>query len=261
MKQKYLVTGGSGFIGTNLAREVLKRGHPLMVFDNLSRLGCAANLDWLRTFGNFEYFHGDIRVESDIAKAVRDFKPDVVFHLAGQVAMTTSVARPQHDFAINGIGTVNLLEALRLFCPDARMTLSSSNKVYGRMKGIALEEGKTRYFAPGYEKGFDEELGLDFETPYCCSKGVADQYALEYARTFNLNTVVFRHSTVFGGRQFASFDQGWVTWFAMKALEQKSGKGEAFTISGDGKQVRDVLFIDDLIDCYFMAVDQMDRVR
>lgn len=252
---RYLITGGCGFLGSNLASEVLRRGDQLFVFDNLSRAGSAQNLEWLRTLGKFTFYHGDIRTSNDIERIVQEVNPDVVFHLAGQVAMTTSLQDPRKDFEINVIGSHNLLESLRKHAPKAIVIYSSTNKVYGDLEYFQYDEMKTRYEVRGLEYGFDETVGLDFRSPYGCSKGAADQYMLDYARNFGIQTIVFRHSSIFGGRQFSTYDQGWVGWFVRQALLTKSGQlKETFTISGDGKQVRDVLFASDLIQCYFAAV-------
>jgi CDP-paratose 2-epimerase len=256
---KYLITGGCGFLGSNLAQEVLNRDEDLYIFDNLSRLGSAENLNWLKGFGQFKFMHGDIRSFNDIENVVKQVKPDVVFHLAGQVAMTTSISDPRKDFEINVIGSHNLLEAIRNHSPNSTLIYSSTNKVYGDLEHFQYEEGLTRYVAKDFKDGFDESIGLDFRSPYGCSKGGADQYMLDYARNFNLNTIVFRHSSIFGGRQFSTFDQGWVGWFVLQALLQKEGKLEKpITISGNGKQVRDVLFASDLVNCYFKAAESIE---
>lgn len=252
---RYLITGGCGFLGSNLAAEVLKKGDELFVFDNLYRPGTELNLKWLQSLGNFKFYHSDIRSNNDVEYAVRDCKPDVVFHLAGQVAMTTSLDNPRFDFEVNVIGGNNILEAIRKYAPEAIVTYSSTNKVYGELEWIEYDETETRYKAKGYDKGFDELVPLDFQSPYGCSKGATDQYMLDYAKMFGLKTIVFRHSSIFGGRQFATADQGWIGWFVKQALDIKSGiLTEPFTMSGTGKQVRDVLFADDLIKCYFSAI-------
>jgi CDP-paratose 2-epimerase len=257
---RYLITGGCGFLGSNLASEVLKRGEELFVFDNLSRSGSAQNLDWLKTLGEFTFFHGDIRLNNDIERVVQDIKPDVVFHLAGQVAMTTSLQNPRRDFEVNVVGSLNLLESLRKHAPNATVIYSSTNKVYGDLEDYEYIESPSRYVAKGLEFGFDEKVALDFRSPYGCSKGAADQYMLDYARNFGIKAIVFRHSSIFGGRQFSTYDQGWVGWFVSQALLAKAGQLEKpFTISGDGKQVRDVLFASDLINCYFLAAGAVEH--
>lgn len=259
---KYFITGGCGFLGSNLAAEVLNKGHELFIFDNLYRTGSDINLAWLKTQGEFKFYKGDTRVYNDLEVAIKDSKPDVIFHLAGQVAMTTSIENPRFDFEVNVLGGNNLLECVRKYAPEAIVTYSSTNKVYGDFDWIDFEESKTRYIAKGYEKGFDEKVPLNFQSPYGCSKGATDQYMLDYAKLFDLRTVVFRHSSIFGGRQFATADQGWIGWFIKQALDQKSGTlKQPFTISGTGKQVRDVLFADDLINCYFKAIENIQTVQ
>ena len=259
---KYLITGGCGFLGSNLAEETLKRGHELMILDNLSRKGSRSNLRWLQSKGEFRFLQEDIQSSAVPEKIILDFQPDVIFHLAGQVAMSTSLANPKLDFEINTLGSHNLLEAVRQYRPSCQILFSSTNKVYGELESILYEENATRYSCPEYPDGFDERLPLNFHTPYGCSKGAADQYMLDYARMFRLNTVVFRHSSVFGFRQFSTSDQGWVGWFIQQALEtQKYPNREPFTICGNGKQVRDVLFIKDLVRCYFKASEMIDQTR
>ncbi|WP_333873901.1 GDP-mannose 4,6-dehydratase [Methylobacter sp.] len=259
---KLLITGGCGFLGSNLAEDALSRGDELTIFDNLYRNGSRENLVWLQGQGNFRFEHGDIRNQNDITRVVQSFKPDAIFHLAGQVAMTTSIANPRMDFEVNVVGTHNLLEAVRLYAPDATVVYSSTNKVYGDLEQYAYQETDTRYECIDRPEGFDETTSLEFHSPYGCSKGAADQYMLDYARIFGLKTVVFRHSSMYGGRQFATYDQGWVGWFCQKAVEAKQAVAkEPFTISGTGKQVRDVLHADDMKRLYMAAVNNIDTVK
>lgn len=259
---KLLITGGCGFLGSNLAADALERGDELMVFDNLYRNGSRENLAWLQGQGSFVFEHGDIRNSNDVARAVAAFKPDAVFHLAGQVAMTTSIANPRMDFEVNAMGTHNLLEAVRLHAPQAVLVYSSTNKVYGDLEQFTYSESPTRYVCNERPNGFDETTHLEFHSPYGCSKGAADQYMLDYARIFKLKTVVFRHSSMYGGRQFATYDQGWVGWFCQKAVEAKRGTAAApFTISGSGKQVRDVLHGDDMKRLYRAALANIDQAQ
>lgn len=255
---KLLITGGCGFLGSNLAAEALRRGDELLIFDNLSRQGANENLAWLRGQGAFRHVHGDIRNLNDVIRVVEEFRPEAVFHLAGQVAMTTSIANPRLDFEINVLGSFNLLEAVRLFAPQAAVIYSSTNKVYGDLEQYAYQETSTRYECVDRPQGFDEQTPLDFHSPYGCSKGAADQYMLDYARIFGLRTMVFRHSSMYGGRQFATYDQGWVGWFCQKAAEAARGDKAPFTISGTGKQVRDVLHAEDMVRLYFAAVERVD---
>ena len=258
---KLLITGGCGFLGSNLAAYAISRGVDLVVFDSLYRAGSLENLAWLKGQGSFRHVHGDIRNQNDIMRLMMEFRPDAVFHLAGQVAMTTSIANPRMDFEVNVIGSHNLLEAVRLYCPDATVVYSSTNKVYGDLEQYEYEETPTRYVCTDRPRGFDEATSLEFHSPYGCSKGAADQYMLDYARIYGLKTVVFRHSSMYGGRQFATYDQGWIGWFCQKAVEAEAGLSSEFTISGSGKQVRDVLHADDMIKLYFQTLERIDQIK
>jgi CDP-paratose 2-epimerase len=260
--KKALVTGGCGFVGSNLTARLLARGMAVTVLDNLSRHGSADNLSWLQSLGAFAFVKEDVCNPGVLDKLISEDQPDVVFHLAGQVAMTTSLANPRRDFEINVVGSINLLEAVRQYNPETAIIYASSNKVYGDLEGLKLKEEALRYTTPTHPEGVDESFSLDFQTPYGCSKGAADQYMLDFARVFNLNTIVFRHSTIYGGRQFATFDQGWVGWFCQQALlSQANPEREPFTISGDGKQVRDLLYIDDAVDCYIRGAENISKAR
>ena len=259
---KYLITGGCGFLGSNLARKILDESDDdLFVVDNLYREGSKKNLEWLKTFGVFDYFHIDIRNHAAVERVIKTVKPDVIFHLAGQVAMSSSISDPKFDFDVNAGGTLNLLESVRKNSVDSAVIFSSTNKVYGDLVDLRYVEHTTRYQAIDYPDGFNEELKLDFHTPYGCSKGTADQYMLDYARIFGLKTVVFRHSSIFGERQYPTFSQGWVGWFCQNALETKMGRLDNFTIAGDGKQVRDVLHINDATRLYLEVSKQIDVVK
>lgn len=258
----WLVTGGCGFVGSNVAARLIEHGAPVVVFDNLARVGSEANLAWLRTLGPFTFVRGDIRDAEAIRAVVADHEPDAVCHLAGQVAMTTSVENPRLDFETNALGSFNLLEAVRRHAPRAAVVYASSNKSYGDLGWLPLREEALRYSAPDHPDGVDERAPLDFHTPYGCSKGAADQYMLDYARVYGLHTVVFRHSTMYGGRQFATFDQGWVGWFCQQAIATRQDPGRPpFTIAGDGKQVRDLLYVDDAVDAYLAAARHRDVAR
>jgi CDP-paratose 2-epimerase len=259
---KYLITGGCGFLGSNIASEILRRGDELVIFDSLYRFGSSQNLDWLRTQGQFEYIHGDIRNTNDVERTIKEHNPDVIYHLAGQVAMTTSIADPRMDFEVNVGGSFNLLNAVRLYSPESSIVYSSTNKVYGDLEQFTYEETDTRYRCQEKPNGFDENVNLDFHSPYGTSKGSADQYMLDFARIYGLKTVVFRHSSMFGGRQFATYDQGWIGWFTQQAINIKNAtQKEPFTISGNGKQVRDIAHADDMVALYLKASKKIDSIK
>lgn len=249
----YIVTGGCGFVGSSLAAELLRRDQRVTVFDNLSRVGCYDNLSFLHTLGPLDFVHGDIRSQSDVLGLFRLKNVQCIFHLAGQVAMTTSVREPRADFDTNVVGTMNVLEAVRSLSPETTVVYASSNKVYGEISGLRLKEEEYRYSPEGGNPRIAEDTPLSFRTPYGCSKGSADQYVLEYFRSYSLRTVVFRHSTIYGGRQFSTFDQGWVSWFCKQALLSASDSRHRFTVNGDGKQVRDLLHVNDAVQCYLAA--------
>jgi CDP-paratose 2-epimerase len=261
MAERWLITGGCGFVGSNLAASLLEDGHEVVALDNLSRFGSTDNLAWLRErasrpgAGRLTFAHADTRSRSDVDDALERHAAGLtaVAHVAGQVAMTTSIERPRHDFEVNAGGALNVLEAIRRFAPKVAVLFSSTNKVYGDLRQFRHEEGATRWTLPDQPHGVDESVALEFHSPYGCSKGAADQYFLDYHRIFGLKTVVFRHSSMYGGRQFATYDQGWVGWFVEQVL-----KGAHFTISGDGKQVRDLLHADDLVTCYRQAAAHIE---
>ncbi len=257
---KILVIGGCGFLGSNLAAHGIKEGYNISILDNLSRVGATQNLKWLESIGKFTYIHGDIRNRNDIENIIKNGNYEAVFHLAGQVAMTTSIADPYKDFQTNAMGTFHVLDAIRKYSPETVMMFSSTNKVYGDLEQYHYRETEQRYICDEWPNGFDETIPLDFRSPYGCSKGAADQYMLDYSRIYGIKTVVFRHSSMYGGRQFATYDQGWIGWFCQKALEIKWNKNTApFTISGNGKQVRDILHADDMIRLYYTALHHSSK--
>jgi len=259
---KYLVTGGCGFLGSNISSELLRQGHELIVFDSLYRFGSYQNLEWLKKQGEFEFIHGDIRNTNDVEKIILLHKPDVIYHLAGQVAMTTSIDDPRRDFEVNVCGSFNILNAVRLYSPESAIIYSSTNKVYGDLEQFRYRETETRYECVDKPIGFDETINLDFHSPYGASKGSADQYMLDFARIYGLKTAVFRHSSMFGGRQYSTADQGWLGWFTQKAFEIKSGNdNELFTISGNGKQVRDLLYASDCVSLYLKAAEKIEDIK
>jgi len=248
-----LITGGAGFIGSNYAERVLKQGQNLTIYDNLSRKGAEENLTWLKNaFGEAVHFiKGDIRDYEHLSDAVKT--SDVIVHLAAQVAVTSSVTDPRFDFEVNALGTLNVLEAARLNGRNPVVLYASTNKVYGEMSDIEVLEGVDAYGYAEYPNGITENNQLDFHSPYGCSKGTGDQYMRDYYRIYGLRTIVLRQSCIYGPRQFGVEDQGWIAWFIIAALA-----GRQITIYGDGKQVRDVLYIDDLLNCYDLAVDKID---
>lgn len=258
---KLLILGGCGFLGSNLASYGIERDYQVTVFDNLSRLGSSQNLEWLKSLGDFTFIHGDTRNKNDVETLIKNGQFDACFHLAGQVAMTTSIENPYKDFQINTMGALNLLDSIRKYSPHTAVFFSSTNKVYGDLENYTYDETETRYLCREFPKGFDESVPLDFRSPYGCSKGAADQYMLDYYRIFGIKTTVFRHSSMYGSRQFATYDQGWIGWFVQKAIEKyQNPKCEPFTISGNGKQVRDILHAKDMIRLYYTALEHVDQV-
>jgi CDP-paratose 2-epimerase len=254
---KILVIGGAGFIGCNVAEFYAAKGDLVLILDNLSRKGSALNMQYLtEKYRNVGFVYGDIRNSYDIYPVFRFHHFDIVFHFAAQVAVTTSVARPKEDFDINALGTLNILEAMRNTDSKAVLVYSSTNKVYGEMLELSIIEVNGRYQYKDVPEGISEKFLLDFHSPYGCSKGSADQYVIDYSRIYGLKTVVFRQSCIYGYRQFGIEDQGWVAWFTIAAAF-----GKKITIYGDGKQVRDVLFIDDLINAYDLAVNNVEIVN
>ena len=251
-----LITGGAGFVGTNLAAAFARRGEAVMVFDNLSRPGVESNLAWLRDqFPELVAFRqADVRDREAVRRAVGGAR--AVFHLAAQVAVTTSLTDPTYDFEVNAYGTLNVLEAIRARSTPPPLIFTSTNKVLGGLDDLILNEDETRYVpadARIRECGIDESRGLSFCSPYGCSKGAADQYVLDYARTFQLPAVVFRMSCIYGPHQCGNEDQGWVAHFVRAALRQTP-----VTIYGDGKQVRDALFVEDLVEAFDLALNQIE---
>ena len=254
MSKHYLITGGAGFIGSNYVQRLLERGNQITIYDNLSRPGAALNLKWLsqgHSDGAFELIVGDVRDVALLTATARS--ADVIVHLAGQVAVTTSVTHPREDFECNALGTFNVLEAARLSGRNPNILYASTNKVYGGMEEVRVLEKDTRYEYADYPLGMPESINLDFHSPYGCSKGAGDQYVRDYYRIYSLPTVVFRQSCIYGPRQFGIEDQGWLAWFIIAAITQRP-----ITIYGNGKQVRDVLHVDDLLDFYDLALANIE---
>mgnify|MGYP005847405243 CR=1 FL=1 len=250
-----LVTGGAGFIGSNLVAHYLSRGRAVRIFDDLSRAGTEKNLDWLKAMGapELEVVIGDVRDYAEVHRAAAD--ADVIFHMAAQVAVTSSVVDPRQDFEVNALGTFNVLEAARESGRRPTLLFASTNKVYGGMESAGVDLKESGYVYRDLPFGVSEEWPLDFHSPYGCSKGAADQYVRDYARIYGLPTVVFRQSCIYGQRQFGNEDQGWVAHFVISAEF-----GRRITIYGDGYQVRDVLHVDDLVAAFDLAVAGIDRV-
>lgn len=248
-----LITGGAGFIGVNAAKYFAERGWDITILDNLSRRGTEDNLKWLKNQFPLRFERLDIRDAEAVAGVVAHARPEVLLHLAAQVAVTTSVTNPREDFEINALGTFNVLEAIRTGSPDTFMINASTNKVYGRMEEVGVVERNGRYEYRDLPHGVREQQQLDFHSPYGCSKGVADQYTIDYARIYGLKTVTFRQSCIYGTRQLGIEDQGWVAWFTIAAV-----LGKPITIYGDGKQIRDVLYVEDLCRAYDAAIQHRD---
>ncbi len=257
MSRNYFITGGAGFIGSNYVHRLLQRGENVTVYDNLSRAGAPKNVAWLEeTFGKeaFRLIVGDLRDADLLTESAKE--ADVIVHLAGQVAVTTSVIDPRADFEANALGTFNALEAARLSKKNPIFIYSSTNKVYGGMEDVEIIEEATRWRYKDLVNGASESQPLDFHSPYGNSKGSGDQYTRDYARIYGLRSVVFRQSAIYGTRQFGVEDQGWMAWFVIAAV-----LGRPITIYGDGKQVRDMLWVEDLIQAYDLAVEKIDVVK
>lgn len=251
--RRVLITGGAGFVGCNLADALLRRGDEVILFDNLSRRGVERNVEWLRQRhgSDFRLVRADVRDAGALAQAAAG--TDVIFHLASQVAVTTSVVDPRTDFEINALGTFNALEAARAAKTSPIFVFASTNKVYGRMEDVAVVERDSRYEYRDHPDGIAEDRPLDFHSPYGCSKGAADQYARDYHRIYGLPTIVFRMSCIYGPRQFGTEDQGWVAHFIISEV-----MGRPITIYGNGKQVRDILWVEDLVAAFLSAVEHIE---
>lgn len=250
---RHVVIGGAGFIGANLAARLLDDGEDVVVLDNFSRLGADANVEWLK-----ERYPGVSVVKADIRRDIKSLeraisRADAVYHLAAQVAVTTSVADPRTDFEINALGSFNVLEAARRTRSEAVFVYASTNKVYGSLEDVPVQEDEIQYVYADGRRGIREEERLDFHSPYGCSKGAGDQYFRDYARIFGLRTIVLRQSCIYGPRQFGVEDQGWLAWFCIAAAT-----GRPITLYGTGKQVRDLLHVGDLIDVMRLVVRKDD---
>ena len=246
-----LITGGAGFIGTNAAEKFIKDGKRVVIFDNLFRKGTEINLRYLegRYPGKFTFIKGNVSTDrKELEEQAK--RASVILHLAGQVGVATSVANPREDFEINCLGTLNVLEAARLAGHNPLVIYASTNKVYGKLEQVNITQNEKRYDFRELKNGITEEMPVDFHSPYGCSKGTGDQYVRDYARIYGLPTVVFRQSCIYGTNQFGVEDQGWVAWFSIAGLLKRP-----VTLFGDGKQVRDILYISDLIHAYELAIE------
>jgi CDP-paratose 2-epimerase len=254
-RRPVLITGGAGFIGTNLAHHLLRGGRPVRIYDNLSRPGAEENLRWLCAMhgSRVQIVQGDVRSIAQLREALADI--GTVFHLAAQVAVTTSLTDPRDHFAVNAGGTLNLLELIRETGRCVALVFTSTNKVYGPLDDIPLVALAARYGPASDLRGIDETRPLSFHSPYGCSKGTADQYVLDYARGYSVAATVFRMSCVYGPHQYGTEDQGWVAHFLIRAQQDVP-----ITIYGDGKQVRDLLYVDDLIEAFLLAEDHMPEI-
>jgi len=254
MTRRIVVTGGAGFIGSHLVDDLLSSGYHVTVFDAFGRRGSEYNAAWLQDRhpgDRLTVVRGDVRDADHVRSVVRH--ADVIYHVAGQVAVTLSVDDPRADFETNALGAFNVLEGARRSGRRPAVIFTSTNKVYGRMDDVATVEEERRYRYRDLPDGIAESRPLDFHSPYGCSKGAADQYVRDYSRIYGLPTVVFRMSCIYGPRQFGTEDQGWVAHFVIAALADKP-----ITIYGDGKQVRDILFVSDLVRAFRLAVDRLD---
>jgi CDP-paratose 2-epimerase len=257
MDKNVLVTGGAGFIGSNFVSRAIRQSYRVTVVDNLSRRGASGNLSRLYSqVGPFEFHEIDIRNQHAVDALFAGTRFDGVIHLAGQVAVTQSVIDPRLDFEVNATGTLNLLEAIRKSGSDPVFIYASTNKVYGPVEDCPSSELEDRYILSDHPFGISEQVKLDFHSPYGCSKGAGDQYVADYRRIYGLRSYVLRQSCIYGPGQLGWEEQGWVAWFAMCALS-----GRPITIYGDGKQVRDLLYIDDLVDLYFLLLQQESLAR
>src|SRR5712671_6267439 len=256
MTKQAVVFGGAGFIGSNLSKSLLDDGYHVVVFDSLARRGSELNLAWLKQLkcaGRIEFIQGDIRDSRAVAAAAQ--QADEIYHLAAQVAVTTSVENPRADFEVNALGTLNVLEAARHSGRRPPIVFTSTNKVYGGLEDVGTVEQETRYEFRDLSMGVPESRPLDFHSPYGCSKGAADQYVRDYHRIYGLPSIVFRMSCIYGPHQFGNEDQGWVAHFCITGI-----RGGQLTIYGDGKQVRDLLYVDELVELMLRAYKNIDRV-
>ena len=249
------ITGGAGFIGSSAAEFFAKKNWNVYILDNLSRRGARINLKRIRHKIK-EFYLEDIKNFKKLNHILKKIKPDVIIHSAGQVAVTKSIVSPREDFNDNVLGTLNLLEVIRINKLNSKLIYTSTNKVYGNLNYIKLGKNKERYFFKNLKKGINENFNTDFHSPYGCSKGAADQYVNDYSRIYNIDGYVLRQSCVYGTNQFGIEDQGWVSWFIIASVLKKR-----FKVYGDGKQVRDILHIDDLNNLYFKIASYKKKIK
>lgn len=252
-----MITGGAGFIGCHTVKHFAAKGHEIVMVDNLSRRGSSRNLEWVRRFSSVKHYATDVRDYEAMKEIfVHEGPFKAVIHLAAQVGVVTSIKRPLEDFEINARGTLYLLECMRAYSPHALFIFSSTNKVYGALWDVSIREEACCYRMAHPEEGIGEDRCMDFHSPYGCSKGCADQYVVDYARIYDLRTVTFRQSCIYGERQFGVEDQGWVAWLAIAAV-----LGIRATLYGDGKQVRDLLHVNDLVEVYSLTLEQRNECK
>ena len=253
-----LITGGAGFIGTNAVHYFAKKGWNVFLLDNLSRKGSKKNLEWVQSQEKYSivFKNIDIRDKRDIENLFKKNNFDALIHLAGQVAVTSSIDNPREDLDTNIIGTFNLLESIRKYSANTMMINASTNKVYGGLENYDVIEMDLSYKFKSHPNGISESAILDFHSPYGCSKGAADQYVIDYARIYDIKATTFRQSCIYGPRQFGSQDQGWISWFIISSLSKRP-----INIYGNGKQVRDILYIDDLVHAYDLAISQPLKIK
>lgn len=255
MSKEILITGGCGFIGTNAAVRFRDLGYLVTVLDNFSRIGSPDNRKYLEQEGGIDIIELDIVPEPErLSALVKERGFDAIIHTAAQVAVTSSITDPMNDFKQNVLGTLHVLEAARGSEKKPHVLFTSTNKVYGEMEDVPVEEQETRYTQRDFPHGLPESHPLDFHSPYGCSKGAADQYVRDYSRIYGFPTTVFRQSCIYGKHQFGIVDQGWVAFLTMQAVFDKP-----ITIYGNGKQVRDLLYVDDLIDAMHLALKKPEE--
>jgi len=256
MKKKIYITGGLGFIGYNCYKFFNKKGFKIKLVDNLSRKTSKINLQRIRKKNKYIFEKIDIKVFSKLKKSIQSFNPDYIINCAGQVAVTTSIINPRADFENNALGTFNILEVIRTTNLKTKLIHLSTNKVYGNLEHLKTKEIKEKYIFKNLNTGIDEKVNLDFYSPYGCSKGSAEQYVIDYKRIYNLNTYVIRQSCIYGPDQYGLEDQGWVSWMTLCSILNKK-----INVFGNGKQVRDLLYIDDLVDLFYKILKSKKKIK